>query len=93
MEIWRLIITDQKFFHTSTEQKKEQQGKNFNSDSTVRETPGQQGPGHSGYSKPDYSEWTKKELLEHAQKLALNADEDTSIDRLRELLEQASPLN
>lgn len=86
-------MTNQKFYQNHSEQKKKERSGNFQSEQTLRETPSQQGPGKTGYRKPNYNEWTKQEMLEHAQKLGLNVDEDTSLPRLIELLEQASSLH
>ena len=50
-------------------------------------------PQSSSAKSPDYQQCTKHEMLAHARKLALNADENTSMERLQEMLEHASPLN
>ncbi len=39
-----------------------------------------------------YSECERMDMLDHARKLALNVDENTSTERLKELLNKATPI-
>ena len=62
-------------------------GSNPDSKRTPRETPGQQGPGRRGYDKALFDEWTREELIAHAEGLGLPVDDSIPREQLMDMIE------
>lgn len=62
-------------------------GTNQDSGKTPRETPGQQGPGRRGYDKQMFDEWTRDEMVTHAEGLGLQVTDSTTREQLVDMIE------
>lgn len=72
--------------HTNSEYEK-LKGSNSDSNRTPRETPGQQGPGRRGYDKAMFDEWTREELIAHAEGLDLKMGDSITREQLMDMIE------
>lgn len=74
------------FIQTNNEYEK-LKGSNPDSSRSPRETPGQQGPGRRGYDKAMFDEWTREELISHAEGLGLQVSDSKTREQLMEMIE------
>lgn len=68
--------------HTNEEYEKLKTKHGPDSEHTPRETPDGQGPGRSGYGKPEFDRWTIEEIREHATRLGIDDAETMARDAL-----------